>query len=139
MQQEAPAKNDLLLDLSSQIGYQETIELLRAWGGRRLWVPKAMAPDHPIALAIGVTAAGQLAYFYGGTMLELPAERNHLIRIRNECIFRDLKADPVRTVAIRYGLTPRHVRYIRQQEEARLEKLGRRASDRPGGDVPPSQ
>lgn len=137
--QEAPEKTDLLLDLSDQIGYSETIELIRAWGGRRLWVPKEMPADHPIALAIGSTAAGQLSYYYGGTMLELPAERNHLIRVRNDCILRDLKADGTRTVAIRYGLTPRHVRYIRQQEEARLARLCRRASDRAGGDIPPSQ
>lgn len=132
-------KNDILLDLSGQVGYAETIELLRAWGGRRLWVPKEAPPDHPIALAIGPAAAGQLAYYYGGTMLELPAERNHLIRVRNDCIFQDLKAEPVRTVAMRYGLTPRHVRYIRQQEEDRLSKGGRRSTDPARGDIPPSQ
>lgn len=114
-----PRQSELLIDLTHQIGYAETMELLRAWGGRRLRVPQTMEPEHPIALQIGFCAAGQLSYWYGGTRLELPAERNALLEVRNSNILRDLdKGVSVRSVADRYGMTPRHVRKIRASRPA---------------------
>lgn len=126
-----PRKSELLDEMTSQIGYGETIELVRGWGGRRLRVPPDIKADHPIALKIGFVAARQLSHYYGGTELELPAERNALTEVRNRSIVRDLdNGRSPRDCAIRYGLSPRHVRYIwnqvKRQHEAR------------GGDVPPS-
>lgn len=122
-----PRTSELLNDLTTQIGYGETIELLRAWGGRRLSVPKEMPEDHPIALTIGLGPAQLLASYYGGAnSIELPAERNALMQVRNDAIIRDLTAGvPTRSCAIRYGVTPRHVRHIRQRyEREQPEKAG---------------
>lgn len=124
-----PRKSELLDELTTRIGYGETIELLRGWGGRRLQIPKEVTGDHPIALSVGLAAAQQLAYWYGGTELELPAERNAMIETRNACVLRDLDHEATSVVAIRYGLSRRHVRYIRQKDEETKAALKRRASD----------
>ena len=108
-----PKKSELLDELTERVGFNGTIELLRAWGGRRLRVPKEIPADHPIAFAVGFEPAKKIAYFYGGTDLELPAERNALIQVRNDSILSDLAAgESVRSVAELYGLSPRMVRYI---------------------------
>lgn len=111
-----PRKSQLLADLTSQIGYEGTIELLRAWGGRRLQIPVEMTATHPIALRLGLSTAGQISYWYGGQQLDLPAERNALIDVRNDRIIGDLeRGHSVKACAIRYGVTPRHIRKIRAQ------------------------
>lgn len=126
-----PRKSELLDDLTTQIGYSETIQLVRAWGGRRLRVPKEPDANHPIALTIGLVAARQLALYHGGAELELPAERNAIMEVRNNAILRDLdNGHSTRACALRYGLTPRHVRYINNRHRARLQQ---------GGDVTPSE
>ncbi len=91
-----PRKSELLDELTTQIGYGETIELVRGWGGRRLHVPKDLDATHPIALTVGLVAARQLSYYYGGTELELPAERNALTEVRNNSILRDLDSGRTR-------------------------------------------
>ena len=111
-------KSKLIEELTQQIGFAETIELLRGWGGRRLRVPKTIDEDHPITYSIGLAAALKLARYYGGTELDLPAERNALMGVRNAALVRDMrKGVPTRECARRYGLTPRHARYIRQKFE----------------------
>jgi len=113
-----PRQSELLNDLTQFIGYQPAIILVRGWGGRRLRVPANVDERHPIALAIGLEPAERLAAFYGGTELELPAERNALLEMRNRQIVSECETESTRAVARRYGLTARHVRYIKAQAEA---------------------
>lgn len=108
----------VLQELVDQIGYGATIDLLRAWGGRRLRVPLEPGEEHPITFTIGHRAAQDLAAFYGGSEIDLPAERNALMAIRNAAIMADLRADmSTRACAQKYGMTPRHVRHIRRSYE----------------------
>lgn len=68
------------------IGMQPAIELTRAFGGRIIYVPMTIETTHPITLTVGWNAAEQLAKHYGGSQLKVPAERNVLLQLRNECI-----------------------------------------------------
>lgn len=77
----------------------------------------SMCESHPIALSIGLEAGEQLCQFYGGTEIELPAERNALVSVRNKAILKDLGGGvSVRRCGLRYGVTPRMVRYIRERQ-----------------------
>lgn len=111
-----PRQSAIVTELIEFVGYPAAIELVRRWGGRRLRVPNHVHDDHPITLAIGLEPAERLATFYGSTELELPAERNALLEMRNTKICQELEGgDSTRAVAERYGLTARHVRHIRDQ------------------------
>lgn len=117
-----PRQSALLTELTETIGYGPTIELVRAWGGRRLSVPASIEEDHPIALALGAEPADRLATFCGGTRLEIPVERNALLELRNDKITQELaQGETTRAVAERYGLTARHVRHIRDQMAKQAE------------------
>lgn len=110
-------------ELIEVIGYAATIELLRAWGGRRVHVPKSVDEHHPLALTIGIVAAERLASHMGGTDPDIPAERNVIIEVRNSAILRDLEARvPVKRCADRYGVSPRMIRKIREQQGVRAVK-----------------
>lgn len=116
-----PRKSQLLEDLNELIGYAATLDLLRAWGGRRLFVPTALDPtpgkEHPIVLTIGWEAASRLVSMYGAQALDLPAERNSMIELRNSRIVADLEHMSCHEVARKYGVSPRHARYIRARHQ----------------------
>lgn len=106
----------LVDQLIALIGHQATLDLIRGWGGRRVYIAKRYRTDSPIALRTGSAAAQALCEQYGGDTLELPAERNALIRLRNQAIADELNAGASpREVGERHGLSPRHVRYLRDQ------------------------
>lgn len=95
------------------LGHRPALDLLRAYGGRRLRVPCAVDPTHPLAMAIGTSPAERLTSAYAGDTLELPAERNLLIDVRNRQIAAALSdGASVRGLAREYGISPRHVRTI---------------------------
>lgn len=58
----------VLVDVATVAGVRAALELAAEFGGRRLYIPKRMHVDHPIARAIGMEAAPKLAALW-------PAER----------------------------------------------------------------
>lgn len=104
----------ILQDLVELLGHRPTIDLLRAWGGRRLKVPAQMHQDHAIAFTIGWDAAVKLANAYGGAdALDIPAERNHLIDVRNTAILEGFnRGRSITWLATTYGLSRRQVNSI---------------------------
>ncbi len=112
-----PAILDRLIAL---IGHQATLDLVRGYGGRRIYIPKAPRPDSPVSLRVGHDAAHAMAQQCGGETIELPAERNALIRLRDAVIVNRLDAgESPRDVAADQGLSPRHVRHIRDVQSRR--------------------
>lgn len=117
----------LLDEIVSFAGFNAGLELCRGWGGRMLYVPEKMAQDHPIALTIGLAAAKELASRYGGAHLEIPAEKNALLELRNQAIAAKYRAgSSVSSLSEEYGIHRSMVNKV-------LDKLGieRRAEGKP--------
>ncbi|CAM3292372.1 Mor transcription activator family protein [Halomonas lysinitropha] len=114
-----PRRSAILDELADFIGYDAAMTLAKGWGGRRLYIRAQANPCHPITLEIGPEAAEKLAYFYGGTSLDVPGTRNATLEARNRQIMVALEeGQPTREVAVTFGLTARHVRHIRSHHEA---------------------
>ena len=106
--------------LADQIGHQPALRLIRAHGGRRLYIPQAMKDDHPIALLVGHAIAVSLSEQYGGDYLEVPDEQTALLDLRNRRICIRFEAgQSIRSLARRYGLSPAMIRKILDATGAR--------------------
>lgn len=116
----------ILQDLVELIGHRQAIELLRAWGGRRLKVPAEVHEDHALVFTIGWEAARAIAGAYGGTDLDLPAERNYLVDMRNDAIAADFAGNrSISWLSITYGVSRRQVVSILDAMGHRDERLAR--------------
>jgi hypothetical protein len=94
------------------IGLAATLNLVEHFGGLiALYVPRDIEPEHPIAQAIGITAARKLAAHYGTDCLRnIPRCVDGLRRIRDAEIHarREAGESPAR-LALAFGLTERNV------------------------------
>jgi hypothetical protein len=61
-----------LAEIAELIGVDAAFKLSAAWPGIRLFVPKQVSLEHPIAVAIGLQAARKLAEMYGGETVVIP-------------------------------------------------------------------
>jgi hypothetical protein len=96
----------ILIELAEVIGLGDTIEITRRWGGRTLAVPMSVGPGDPLALTLGLDTARKLVAEFRGVRLQLPAERNALLDMRNASIARDVAAGASQEACgVRYGLT----------------------------------
>jgi hypothetical protein len=95
------------------IGYRPTMELLQGWGGRKLYVPHDIPPDHPLSMRLGPYLSGRIAALYGGSTLELPQVTGALRESRNQEIRRRyLAGESKAEIAKSFGLSARMVRKI---------------------------
>lgn len=122
----------ILDDLVDLIGHGPTIELLRAWGGRRLKVPAEVHQDHALVFTVGWEAAVKLSKVYGGAdALDVPAERNFLIDVRNAAILEGFKRlRSITWLAQTYGVSRRQVNSVLDRMGHRDERLARAAGSR---------
>lgn len=121
----------ILQDLVELIGHQPTIELLRAWGGRRLKVPVHVHQDHALVFIVGWDAAEKLSKAYGGAdALDIPAEKNYLIDLRNEAIAAEFmaKARSITWLSRTYGISRRQVNSVLDRMGHADERLQRAAA-----------
>ena len=120
----------ILVELVELIGHQHAIELLRAWGGRRIKVPAEVTQDHPLSFCVGLESAQRLAQRYANCNLDLPAERNFLIDLRNDAILQDFRQNrSISWLAAHYGISRRQVNVIIDalgSRETRLERAATR-------------
>lgn len=119
----------ILKEISDKIGLPDTIEIVRRWGGRELYVHAKVEPGDPLALTLGLESARRLVQHYGGQRLQLPAERNALLDLRNAAIIAEHKeGSSHEQIGIRYGLTRQAVSHIlrihREREEIRQKFAG---------------
>lgn len=100
-----------LLDLVELIGLAATLNLVERFGGLiQLYVPRDIEPGHPIAQAIGITAARKLAKEYGTDCLRnIPRCAEGLRRIRNGEIRARHPNESAAALALAYGLTERQI------------------------------
>ncbi len=114
----------VLRELSEAIGLPDTIEVVRRWGGRDFYIPVKVEPYDPLALTIGYESAKRLVENFGGQQLQLPAERNALLDLRNAAIIQEAAAGMSHEqIGLRYGMTRQSVAHIlrthREREEIR--------------------
>lgn len=103
-------------ELADAIGLGDAIEVCRRWGGREAYIPVKVAPGDPLALTLGLETARKLVAAFGGRRLQLPAERNALLDLRNAAILRDADAGlSQEQIGLRYGLTRQSISHILRQ------------------------
>lgn len=109
----------ILREVSAVLGLSDTIELTRRWGGRTLAVPMKVDMIHPLAMTLGLETAQKLVKHFGGVRLQLPAERNALLDMRNQAIYQACTVDgrSQESVGLEYGLTRQGVAFV-------LKKVG---------------
>jgi len=119
----------ILRELADKVGLADTIEIVRRWGGRELYVHAKVEPGDPLALVMGLESARRLVEHFGGQRLQLPAERNALLDLRNAAIIAEHKeGHSHEQIGVRYGLTRQAVSHIlrvhREREELRQKFAG---------------
>lgn len=110
-------------ELSAVLSFAEALEIVRRWGNRRFRVPMKVGLEDPLALTLGLDRAQRLVHAYGGQVLELPAERNALRRLREDAIWRlcVLEGRSHEQVGIEFGLSRRHVGMTIEKMRARRQ------------------
>lgn len=101
-------------ELVQAVGLGDAIEICRRWGGRDFNVPVRVAPHDPLALTLGYESARKLVDALGGVRLQLPAERNALLDLRNQAIFRAVEIDgrSHQEVALEFGLRRQQILHV---------------------------
>lgn len=124
----------ILKELADEIGLGDTIELVRRWGGREMYVPTKVESGDPLALTMGLESARRLVDCRGGQRLQLPAERNALLDLRNAAIVEAHTAGrSMEAIGLVYGLTRQAVSHIlkadRERQAVRQKFAGRVACE----------
>ncbi len=106
----------LLQDFERIIGLAATLDLVRAYGGLRIYIPTParVRPDHPIAKIIGVDALMALAEVYGAEdHFPLPKAERAILAVRNARIARAYETHKTaRELAAEHLLTERQIERI---------------------------
>lgn len=115
----------ILQDMVDLIGLHPTMQLVQAYGGVRLYVPKLeLEHDHSLVRLIGHAAARKLQAMYGGeTHFDIPKAERALRAVRNAGIRAKRPDTSVRLLALEYHLTERQI----------LTICGETADDKQGG------
>lgn len=118
----------ILREVSAVLGLSDTIELTRRWGGRTLAVPMKVDMIHPLAMTLGLETAQKLVKHFGGVHLQLPAERNALLDMRNQAIYQACTVDgrSQESVGLEYGLTRQGVAAVLRKVEEQRERQAAR-------------
>ena len=100
-------------ELVECIGFTAAVELVRAYGGRRVYIPLAPAPSHPLAIAIGHNAAMTLAARFSRCQIELPMMTNASLLLRDNALRAAFDAGAgIDELTDRYNISERHARKI---------------------------
>lgn len=99
----------LLQDFVRLIGVKATMDLVRVYGGLRVFFPSPtrVSAEHPYAQIIGLDNLMRLANVYGQEdHFQLPKAEKALLAIRNQKIAADYATDKTaRQLAMEHGLT----------------------------------
>lgn len=105
-----PAESEILVGEISDAAIKQ---LVAVFGGRRIYVPYSLNPNHAIAKAIGIAQARRLSETYGGSPIFIPKTHCVIRRMRNlDILSAIINGEPISAIAQRYGMTARNVRII---------------------------
>lgn len=100
----------LLDELSDGMGMAATLKLAAWRGGRRLFVPVQLPPDHELIARLGPEAALFMCERFGGVFLKVPAAAGHLRALRNARIQQEhADGKSLLSIAFDEGLDERQV------------------------------
>lgn len=101
----------LLREIAELIGVPAALTLSRAYGGRRIYVPRRYDPDHPLVKLLGHAEAIKLIDNYGGMEhFDVPLASSLARELRNRAVRRDRRmGDSCSTLARRYNTTERTI------------------------------
>lgn len=106
----------LLQDFERLIGLTATLDLVRVYGGLRIYIPtpERVHPDHQLAKIIGVDRLLALAKVYGGEdHFTLPKAERAILALRNARIAHAYgHHKTVRELAMEHRLTERQIERI---------------------------
>ena len=106
----------LLQDFERLIGITATLDLVRAYGGLRIYIPTParVQPDHPFAKIIGVERLMALAEVYGSEAhFSLPKAEQAILAVRNARIVHAYaNHKTARELAAEHHLTERQIERI---------------------------
>jgi hypothetical protein len=112
------------------IGWAATMQLVRALGGTRTYVPAQCDPDHPIAIAIGLPTAQALCDSMHQTTLSIPIGLRRELHVRElAAVVPPLKA---RDIATRVGIPERSVFHILSRAPGQSMSSARNDPAQPG-------
>lgn len=111
-------------EIKNSAGFPAAMEITRAWGGKRIYIPKRVSETHPLSMRIGYHEAMAVSKLYGGRTIHIPDERNIMLKLRNKAILSDIDAGAsFSKTAIRYGISERMIRKIWvKNEQVRTDK-----------------
>ena len=100
-----------LHEIVDAIGLPAALDLVRAFGGLRIYLPHPdrVGPENPIAKVIGVERMLRLAAAWPMEQLSVPLAAEHLRRERNRAMRADYRKMSAAQVARKYGTHERNV------------------------------
>ncbi|CAI8971310.1 Mor transcription activator family protein [Methylocaldum szegediense] len=106
----------VLQEIASLIGPENAMKIAQTYGGVRLYVPKRMKPDHPLAELVGFENACALSTALGGLAhLYIPQSHVLILEARKRAILNDRSQGmSIRELALKYRLAERHIHTIQK-------------------------
>lgn len=121
----------IVRELADAVGLADAIAIIRRWGGRELYVPASVGHSDALALTLGLDTARKLVAWCdqragaAGRSVQLPAERNALLDLRNAAIIEGLKAGRSHeALGLEFGLTRQMVGRLAKEARERGEFAG---------------
>ncbi len=125
----------ILKKLVESIGFVDSIEIVRKWGGGVFYVPLSVRPCDPLALTLGLVPARKLVQHWGGQYLQLPSEKNALIDMRNASIIADYRSGmSLSQIGRVYGLARQSVALIVRDSQVLAAVRQKYATGHPGSE-----
>lgn len=109
---------EAIRDVAEELGVELAADLVRHFGGTRVYVPKVLKPHHDIVKKLGQDKAAALVSAYGGSELDVPMHLYNEAVARRKQIF-DLRRRgmSVSSIALDVRCTERQVYAILGQEK----------------------
>lgn len=101
-----------LRDIADVIGIEKTLDLAKAYGGLRLWIPSKPPHDWELFNILGRENACKLIELCGGSQIEIPSCRFLNLELRNQKIRDDRRSLSIEKLAAKYGLRRGWIRKI---------------------------
>lgn len=124
----------VLKDIEAILGFQQSMRLSEAFGGRVVYVPEKIKAKHKLAKLLGMEDAQKLAKVYGGDSIDMPKAHIYHATMRQIEVTRRHKAgEPVEKLAAEFGVTWRGIykmieRETRRRARARYREIMGRAN-----------
>ena len=100
-----------LLDVAETLGMGVVLRLVAAFGGREVKFPRRPAADHEVVRALGPDAAAAVCELLSGSTIYVPHGRARR-SARDEVLALDAQGARRGEIAVRLGLSQRHVRRV---------------------------